>query len=141
MADFAQFAEAVGQGLGWPSQTALLDYNDNRHEATIDQLEDSPLAAVLLDLSPDLIQDWSGSPSQLFHELTAIAGDKASSPLWPKSPSQLTIQLRRIAPLLGTQGILVNVLRRHYGRVLSLKRDPSVVRKDAFLSNQKVDDD
>ena len=73
MADFAKFAEAVGRKLGWPAGTALADYNANRSDASLDRLEDSPLAAFLLDLSPDFFVNWSGTPSELLEELIALA--------------------------------------------------------------------
>ena len=87
MADFAKFAEAVGRKLGWPAGTALSDYNDNRRDASMTELDDSPLAAFLLDLGPDYLNDWSGTPSELLDELTMLAGEKAESPRWPKSPA------------------------------------------------------
>ena len=34
MADFARFGEAVGRGLGWPADTFLSAYSDNRYERT-----------------------------------------------------------------------------------------------------------
>ena len=74
MADFAKFAEAVGRKLGWPAGTAFSDYNANRSDASLDRLEDSPLAAFLLDLGPDFFVNWSGTPSELFEEFTATRG-------------------------------------------------------------------
>ena len=44
MADFARFGEAVGRGLGWPPETFLAAYLENRREATVSSLEDSILA-------------------------------------------------------------------------------------------------
>ena len=122
MADFAKFAEAVGRKLGWTAGSALADYNDNRRDASMTTLDDSPLAAFLLDLGPDYINDWSGTPSKLLEELTILAGETAESPRWPKSPDRLSIELRRIAPQLGIHGILVDFSRSHKGRIVSLKR-------------------
>ena len=45
-------------------------------------LEDSPLAACLLDLGPDYLMDWSGTPSALYNELSAIGGRFAESARW-----------------------------------------------------------
>ena len=122
MADFAKFAEAVGRKLGWPTGSALADYNDNRRDASMTNLDESPLAAFLLDLGPDYINDWSGTPSELLTELTLLAGKKAESPRWPKSPERLAMELRQIAPQLGIHGILVDFLRSNRGRIVSLKR-------------------
>jgi hypothetical protein len=122
MADFAIFAEAVGRKLGWAAGSALADYNDNRRDASMTHLDDSPLAAFLLDLGPDYLKDWSGTPSVLLTELTLLAGRKAESPRWPKSPARLAIELRQIAPQLGIHGILVDFSRSHKGRIVSVKR-------------------
>ncbi|MFI5455212.1 MAG: hypothetical protein ACHRXM_07140 [Isosphaerales bacterium] len=140
MADFATFAEAVGRKLGWPAGTALSEYNENRREATMNQLEDSPVAAVLLDLGPDYLNDWSGTPTELLSELTALAGKHADSPRWPKSPQWLTIELRRIAPLLGIHGIFVHSTRGKYGRVLSITRDRKVAEKNGAMRELIADD-
>ncbi len=123
MADFAKFAEAVGRKLGWPAGTALADYNANRSDASMDRLEDSPLAAFLLELGPDFFVNWSGPPSELFEELIALAGDKAKSNGWPKTPQRLSVELRRIAPQLAINGLFVHTSRSNRGRVLSISRD------------------
>ena len=34
MADYAEWGEATGRGLGWGAGTFLSNYNDNRKEAT-----------------------------------------------------------------------------------------------------------
>jgi hypothetical protein len=123
MADFAKFAEAVGQALGWSAGRALADYDANRRDAAMTKLDGSPLAAFLLDLGPDYLLDWSGPPSELLYELTALAGEKAESDGWPKSPQWLTIELRRLAPQLSVHGIFVHSSRNSRGRVLSVRRD------------------
>jgi hypothetical protein len=141
MADFAKFAEAVGRTLGWPAGTACSDYDDNRRDASITQLEDSPVAATMLDLGPDYMNDWSGTPSELFTELTTLAGEKADSARWPKSPARLTVELRRLAPQLGIHGIIVKVSRSHQGRVVSLARTRTVAQKSVDTRNPMADEE
>ncbi|HKI17813.1 MAG TPA: hypothetical protein VKA15_08025 [Isosphaeraceae bacterium] len=83
-------------------------------------LEDSPLAATLLENGRDL-DGWYGTPSKLFDLLTTLAGQKvAALPRWPKSPACLTAELRRISPQLRLHGIHVKLSRCHKGRVVSL---------------------
>ncbi len=123
MADFAKFAEAVGRKLGWGAGTALADYNANRSDASLDRLEGSPLAAFLLDLSPDCFVNWSGPASDLHEELIALAREKANSDGWPKTPQRLSVELHRIAPQLAIHGLFVHSSRRHRGRVISISRD------------------
>ena len=52
MADYAMWGEAVGRGLGWEPGTFLSTYTDNRKEATLTDLLDSPLGNVLLQGRP-----------------------------------------------------------------------------------------
>jgi hypothetical protein len=50
MADYARWGEAVGRGLGWPSDKFLSTYNANRKEATWTTLDDSAVAVALLNI-------------------------------------------------------------------------------------------
>jgi len=122
MADFAKFAEAVGRNLGWPAQTAVSDYSDNRHEATVSMLENSPLAILLLEITTDR-PDWTRTATDLLAELTAIAGRRvAASPLWPKTPLSLSKELRRIAPQMGTHGISIVFERTRDARFITITK-------------------
>jgi len=88
------------------------------------QLEDSPLAAILLENGPDLDR-WYGAPSRLLELLITLVGPKvAASPRWPKSAAWLAIELRRIAPQLRLHGILVNLSRCNKGRIVTIARVP-----------------
>ncbi len=48
MADFARFGEAVSRGAGWPADTFLSAYQENRRDATVSSLEASALGTLLL---------------------------------------------------------------------------------------------
>jgi hypothetical protein len=124
MADFAAFAEAVGHGLGWPAGTFLSDYRDNRRQATVLQLEDSPLGHLLLDHAR-YMNDWAGVATDLLCKLNALAGPRVTaSPRWPKSPSALTRELRRIAPQLAMHDVNI-VFDRNSERRLILVSTPA----------------
>ncbi|MFI5454555.1 MAG: hypothetical protein ACHRXM_03805 [Isosphaerales bacterium] len=103
-------------------------------------LEDSPVAAVLLDLGPDYLNDWSGTASELLYELTALAGKYADSPRWPKSSQWLTIDLRRITPQLGIHGIFVHFKRSTHRRVLSITRDRKAAEKNGDMPELIADE-
>ena len=140
MADFATFAEAVGRKLGWPAGTALSDYNDNRREATMTQLEDSPLADILLGFGADLIRLVGNpvpAPLPAHHRSRARGLTRAR---WPKSPTWLTIELRRIAPQLGIHGIFVHSTRGKHGRILSLSRDRTAAQENHAVHNLMADE-
>ncbi|HKI19817.1 MAG TPA: hypothetical protein VKA15_18155, partial [Isosphaeraceae bacterium] len=50
MADYAQWGEAVGRGLGWESESFLSTYKANRRDATLMALEDSAVGSALLQI-------------------------------------------------------------------------------------------
>jgi hypothetical protein len=121
MFDFARFGGAVGRGLGWPAESFLSAYNDNRLDATVATLEDSLVAGALLQLIGPVVKQWSGTPVNLHTALTQIMGKKvATSARWPKTSSKFGNELRRIAPQLRMHGVAVNFVRTHKGRFINL---------------------
>ena len=105
MADYAMWGEAVGRGLGWEPGTFLSTYTDNRKEATLTDLLDSPLGNALLQVA-SLIPEVSETPGKLHAKLTDIVGKKvAASADWPKTTGSFGNALRRLAPQLRLHGI------------------------------------
>jgi hypothetical protein len=136
MADFAAFAEAVGRGLGWPAGTVLSDYRQNRRQATAMQLEDSPVGNLLLEQAR-YMEDWTGTITDLFDKLGALAGKRlVASSRWPKSPLSLSKELRRVAAQLRTHDIFITFRRSSDRRFITvstidsskkeLSSDPSI---------------
>jgi len=66
---------------------------------------------------------------------------KAASPRWPKSPTRLTIELRRITPHLAVHGIIVNLSRRHDGRVVSFTRVRTTAQDKPDTRNPVADEE
>ncbi len=123
MADYAIWGEAVGRGLGWEPGTFLSTYTDNRKEATLTDLLDSPLGNVLLKVAR-LITRMSGTPTKLHSQLTEIVGKKvAASSDWPKTSEKLGCELRRLAPQLRMHGMSVSFERRNDGRIITLRSE------------------
>jgi hypothetical protein len=121
MADFAAFAEAVGRGLGWEAGTVIADYNANRQDATAMQIEDSVLAAYLVETActPGRILNWHGTATEMFAELCKVLGKKVTSSAgWPKTPRGFSNELRRIAPQLRTNGVFVAFEKRREKRII-----------------------
>jgi putative DNA primase/helicase len=120
MADFATFGEAVGRSLHWPAGTFLADYDDNRREATVTQLEDSMVADVLVRNAYRL-DGWSGTASELLSLITQGVSKKvATSSRWAKSPGWLTNEQRRIGPLLRMHGLSINSERNRDRRLIMI---------------------
>jgi hypothetical protein len=121
MADFAEWGEATGRSLGWGAGAFLATYDTNRKEATELLLDDSTVANVLLRIARNGI-NWCGTPMNLFHALTKIAGNGARG-RWPKTSSMFGNELRRIAPQLRLHGLSINFERRRGERIVTLISD------------------
>jgi hypothetical protein len=127
MADFAQFGEAVGRGLGWPSETFLAAYLDNRQQATLSTLEDSILANVLLKQVERCfgLIEWCMPASEMLATLTLNLDRRiARSPSWPKTPAMFGNELRRLAPMLAENGLFVISKRTKKARLIVLTTRP-----------------
>ncbi len=123
MADYAIWGEAVGRGLGWEPGTFLSTYTDNRKEATITDLLDSPLGNLLLKVARR-ITGLSGTPARLHATLTRIVGKKvAASADWKKTSEKFSNELRRLAPQLRMHGMSVSFERRHEGRIITFNSE------------------
>ncbi len=95
MADFAEWGEAIGRGLGWGATRFSSTYNDNRKEATDLILDVSPLAPLLLELAKKTI-DWTGTPQHLYQAALKGAGKRLGHG-WPKTVHTFGAELRKIA--------------------------------------------
>jgi len=138
MADFAAFAEAVGRKLGWPAGTVLSNYNDNRCEAAVTHIQDSPVANFLLEWAHEL-NDWSGTPTELLAQLTTLVEKKVTSLRhWPKSPSALGKELLRIAPQLRLHSISVAFERNREKRLITLTKTNRPENLPSRLSNNLI---
>jgi hypothetical protein len=123
MADYAMWGEAVGRGLGWAHESFLSTYTDNRKEATMTDLVNSPLGNVLLQVV-GTVRELAGTPAQLHAKLTEIVGKKvAASADWPKTAENFGRELRRLAPQLRLHGIGVNFERRPEGRIVTVQSE------------------
>jgi len=122
MADFARFGEAVGRGLGWPAGTFISAYHDNRRASSAGALEDSVVAVTLLELaSRGDLPEQAKSPTDLLSFLSEMADRKAvSSARWPKTPSTLGNELRRLAPQLRAHGMSVAFSKTHQSRMITI---------------------
>ena len=133
MADHARWGEAVGRALGWPPGQFLRAYADNRIEATVTELADSPVATALVELAARSESVWAGTPAQLHAELAALVGDKvAASARWPKTFAVFGNELRRQAPQLRLHGLNVDFHRRHGQRIITVASEPNAIVDRSF---------
>lgn len=107
MADFAVWATAAEQGLGFEPGAFLAAYIDNRGSVDELALEATPVAAVLMAF----IQQqklWLNTASELLKVLNEHADDTTRKQQgWPKNARSLSNKLRRLAPNLRATGVAV----------------------------------
>jgi hypothetical protein len=119
MADFAAWVVAAQPALGWPSESFLAAYLENRVVANTTVLEESVLTPLILALMADR-NSWQGTAGDLLAELEARADDKIRKRKdWPATPRKLSGDLRRLAPNL----------RRGASLEVRFDRDPGKARR------------
>jgi hypothetical protein len=122
MADYAQWGEAVGRGLGWESESFLSTYTANRREATLMALEDSAVVDALLQI-PMKSTAWAASSAELLNLLTKFVGKKvAASARWPKTAIQFANELRRVAPQLYMHGLSIQFSKNWEKRLILITK-------------------
>lgn len=102
MADFAAWVLAAERegAVPWEKGLFMDVYSRNREEAIASNLEASALAMAVVKAMGGTRERF-GPAAELLEELTeSVAETIRKGKRWPKSPSSLSGQLRRIAPLL-----------------------------------------
>jgi putative DNA primase/helicase len=121
MADFTRWGEAAAQAAGWPPGTFVSAYRGNRRAVSVVTLEESPLAQAIISLIK-YPGAFKGTMTQLLEALAGYTGScRLTVPGWPRTPNMAAAELRRIAPLLRTEGISVIFERGAHGtRLISI---------------------
>jgi hypothetical protein len=126
MADFAIWATAAEEALGWPAGAFLDAYQGNRDSANEVALEASTIAKPLLELL-DEQGEWSGSAAELLTALDGRMGDQAKRQHgWPKNPRSMSGHLKRLSPNLRAAGWTLEQDRSGKKRSWSIVRSSSV---------------
>ena len=122
MADFARFGVAVERAAGWPPGAFLATYGANR-EAAHDLTLEASLVAGPLRAFAETIGAWTGTATDLLDILARRAGEAISRKReWPKTPTALGGEVRRLAPTLRTIGVEVLFNRGARHRTITLQR-------------------
>lgn len=122
MADFARWVEAGAPDLGLRPGEFLRQYEHNRRNAARMALDGDVLVPTLRTFLIKNNRSFDGTPTDLLAALNALADlDIKKSKGWPAAPHALTGKLKRLAPALRRDGILVESSRDMHARGLSLK--------------------
>ncbi len=119
LADFAVWAVAAEPALGFEPGTFLGVYMTNSAAGHSVALEASPVAQAMLTLVAE--GRFEGTASELLQKLGALVDDHVKrDKAWPKDPQALSNRLRRLAPSLRAEGILVDWVRTANRRLIIL---------------------
>ena len=138
MADFARFGEAIGRAMGWPAGTFLSAYVENRRDASISTIDDSVFGTFLLErISYWRIGDTkTASPAEWLKRFNACKNHKATkSARWPKTPSTLGNEMRRLAPTLRDRGVAVAFGKNRNSRLITITREHGFGSSGATLQH------
>lgn len=107
MVDFVRWVSQAEPAFGWDQGTFLKRFLEMRHRSVEDGIEASPLGGALVDYlaSIEPVCDWSPTPAHMLETLTAVAGSRAKSSAWPRSPRGMLNAMTRLAPSLRAIGI------------------------------------
>ena len=127
MADFALWATAAEEALGFQSGAFMSAYSGNRAEAVQETLESDPVSAaivVLIDSEKSQGQ-WTGTSGDLLRCLERLVevGVKRL-PAWPRTPRGLSGRLRRLTTFLRESSIEITYHPKGSGgqRLLTIGR-------------------
>lgn len=124
LADFARWVTAAEPALGWPDGAFLDSYRANRQEADDIALSNNNLALAILALL-DAETAWQGTATDLVITLRKRFPHLAElAEAFPRTPSAMGSELRRITPLLRSQDVAVQYHRhgKDRTRIIVLKR-------------------
>jgi len=108
MADYAKYAVAAANALGYSSDEFLSAWADNVNRQNQAAIESSPVAQVVLEFMENR-QEWSGSSTELHDELKKLA-EKAKLKVggrggFPESSSWLWRKIKQVRPNLIALGV------------------------------------
>lgn len=108
MADFARLGVAVERVLEWPEGSFLRAQSGQQADAFTASLDADPIAPVLLSFMRER-SAWTGSASELLHELTSTGGeDVTRRRAWPSNASVLSKRLKALLPALREVSLAVD---------------------------------
>lgn len=129
MADAAHWVVAAEPALGLREGEVLAALIDDQTETMVDYALGDPLVlAIVAQVQRSRIEGnekgFNGTVKELLDELTSNA-DGRNDRWLPQSPSQLSTQIRRLAPSLAIVGVEIAYVRRSRGQEISITMAPS----------------
>jgi hypothetical protein len=129
MADSAHFGEAACRAAGYAPGAFLSVRRANCEQANRAALEDSPVPGAILEALPRWGRSLEGTATELLDSLMRSLDERSPHrKRLPRSPGWLSAELRRAAPQLRMEGVIVTFGRSTTGgRIITIedRRPPS----------------
>jgi hypothetical protein len=143
MADFVVWGCAIAEAIGYPRQQFLDAYYRNIQTQNDEVLQDSSIAAAVMQLM-ETQNEWTGTSSQLLKELKAIATDQEvdvdKEKGFPKAANVLSRNLNDLKTNLAEEGIEFNRGGKNKKRMIYLKRTTKNIVETVESSNEAKND-
>jgi putative DNA primase/helicase len=123
-----KWAIAAEPNFGFDDGTIWSAYRDNAKETIEAAFEADIVAIVLTSFIRSLAaRSWEGISTELFGAINAHATEtQRKTRSWPASPAALTNRIERAAPVLRSQGVVVERRQTHTARLITIVLlDPS----------------
>ncbi len=108
MMSFCRWLAAKEVVLGMPAGKLQKAYSDNLRDAALEAVHENALAISVLKFAKGLPEGhWIGTATQLLGALNSLAPPQTihRHAEWPQSPISLSKRLRRVCPLVKSQGV------------------------------------
>lgn len=149
MADYFQYAVAASISLGHSQETFQIAWSSNALKQNQTALESSPTAQVIISYMENR-DNWSGSSSDLYRELSGIATNLnlvAGGPGgFPKSSHYLWQRIQVIKPNLASIGIVAHYEQMASHSKITLLKQPNEMATmatnnsvlDTSINNERI---
>jgi hypothetical protein len=117
-----KWATAAEASFGFDDGETFNAYRESAKETVQAAFEADIVAIVLASfIRSSTTQCWEGSPTQLFSEINGHATEaQRKMKSWPASPAGLTNRIERAAPVLRSQGVIVERRHAHAARLITI---------------------
>ena len=119
MADYARILAALDQATGSRTLDAYRSVGREALSSAVDADHVARAVAAMLDTEGA----WTGTATDLLHELDSRQGDGRPPKGWPTTPQHLAGRLRCVAPALRADGYVIDAKKTHGGsRIWTLSK-------------------
>lgn len=134
LADWASYAQAVYEAMGWGTQKFSDDWDGVKEKQVHGTVDGSPIAQAIISYMTGR-QNWEGSSTALHEALENVAEslnlDPKRNKAWPKASNWLWPRINSVLPTLQALGIEAERDRNATGTWIHIRRVPATSSNEA----------